>query len=148
MPNQCIQHITADGLCPICRREEETPVHILWNCPSARDVRLESTRKLQKCSSDSEDFAALVIKLMGLLKSDEVQLFATVARQIWFRRNAIVHGEALSTPSMVLRMAREQIEGYETAMAPLAKKLEPEHSIPQNTMLLWKAPPMGYIKLN
>jgi hypothetical protein len=85
---------------------------------------------------------------MGLLKSNEVQMFAIVVRQIWLRRNAIVHGEALFTPSMVLRIAREQIEGYETTMAPLSKELEPEHSIPQNTMLLWKAPPMGYIKLN
>jgi hypothetical protein len=32
------RHITQDSLCPICGREDETHVHIMWNCLSARDV--------------------------------------------------------------------------------------------------------------
>lgn len=27
-----------DATCPMCYREEETIMHILWSCPAARDV--------------------------------------------------------------------------------------------------------------
>jgi hypothetical protein len=30
--------IIDDPLCPICGLEEETAVHILWECPTAQDV--------------------------------------------------------------------------------------------------------------
>jgi hypothetical protein len=30
--------VVRDKICPICGVEEETCFHILWDCPSARDV--------------------------------------------------------------------------------------------------------------
>ena len=51
--------IVHDPLCPICGLKIETMGHILWNCGSGKDVWLESTRKLQKSTSDEVDFLHL-----------------------------------------------------------------------------------------
>jgi hypothetical protein len=40
--------IIQDPLCPICGLEPETSFHILWDCPSARDVWGVSLRVFQK----------------------------------------------------------------------------------------------------
>jgi hypothetical protein len=50
------RNITTDDLCPLCEREKETTGHILWSCPSARDVWMECGRKIQKFPSAEEDF--------------------------------------------------------------------------------------------
>jgi hypothetical protein len=42
--------VVNDPLCPVCGKEEETTVHILWNCPSAMDVWGVSCKKFQKSS--------------------------------------------------------------------------------------------------
>jgi hypothetical protein len=33
------RRVVDNKLCPCCEREEETTLHALWGCPSARDVR-------------------------------------------------------------------------------------------------------------
>jgi hypothetical protein len=40
--------VATDALCPICALEEETCFHILWSCPSARDVWSGNTKKFHK----------------------------------------------------------------------------------------------------
>jgi hypothetical protein len=51
--------ISDDPMCPICQREEESVGHILWNCPSARDVWSECPMNLQKCPSVDADFITI-----------------------------------------------------------------------------------------
>ena len=48
--------ITTNPMCSICGINTETVGHILWNCPSARDVWLDYPKMIQKCSSDDDAF--------------------------------------------------------------------------------------------
>lgn len=37
------RRITQDGLCPICHREDETIIHLVWNCLASKDIWTLST---------------------------------------------------------------------------------------------------------
>jgi hypothetical protein len=52
--------IIEDPLCPICGLEEETVLHILWECSLARNVWGISDVKFQKCSSLGMRFLEVV----------------------------------------------------------------------------------------
>ena len=140
------RHITQDSLCPMCGREDETPVHIMWNCLSARDVWMVSNRKLQKCSSEAIDFVGLLEHLFDILSQEEMQVFVMVARQLWFRRNGVIHEGEMLSPSMVIKQARDMLEGYELAVHPVEAEVPRQVHVPPN--ILWKAPPDDYIKVN
>ena len=87
-----------DPLCPLCLQEEETTGHILWSCPSAQDVWMECSRKLQKFPSNADDFLNILASFMGKLDEEEVQLYAVVARLLWLRRNIVIHGGGDGAP--------------------------------------------------
>jgi hypothetical protein len=98
--------------CPICQYAEETTGHALWNCPGAQDVWLEASKKLQKCVCDDGDFVPIFSRLKEKLDEDEMCIFMVIARQIWLRRNAIVHGDGMIPPEEVIRRARSQLDEY------------------------------------
>ncbi|XP_059450896.1 uncharacterized protein LOC132181674 [Corylus avellana] len=140
------RRITGDPLCPLCEREEETPGHILWGCPSAQDVWLECSRSFEKNNSDEADFLHLFELLLGKLEEKEVQPFVAVARQLWYRRNSVVFEGVMHSPAAVIQRARDQLHAFE--------KMEQTHekgtntTIPDQLVTHWKKPPEGYVKLN
>jgi hypothetical protein len=78
------------------------------------------------------------------LDEEEIQLCAVVARQIWLRRNVVIHGGILEHPKMVVQHAREQINSFELAMVARQQNgvsLEVAES-------RWIKPPEGWVKLN
>jgi hypothetical protein len=79
-----------DSSCPLCGLALETIGHILWSCPSPKDVWTECTRKIHKCTSDENDFLNIMDKLLDKLDMEELHFIATVARQIWIRRNKFI----------------------------------------------------------
>ena len=76
------KHISTDPLCPLYGLATETLVHMLWSCPSAKDVWMECNSRIHKCTSNEMDFIYILAKLMERLDADQMQLVATVARQI------------------------------------------------------------------
>lgn len=98
-------HIISDLLCPICCLATETIRHMLWSCPSAKDVWKECSPKIHKCTSDEIDFLHIMAKLMERL--DQLQFVATVARQVWIRRKSIVFGGDMVDPSSLVRLAKD-----------------------------------------
>jgi hypothetical protein len=56
------------------------------------------------------DFIHIMEKLMERLDVDQMILVATVARQIWFRRNSVVFGGEMVPPVMVMQRAKDQVE--------------------------------------
>ncbi|XP_041004011.1 uncharacterized protein LOC121249367 [Juglans microcarpa x Juglans regia] len=45
------RRVIEDSLCPICKKEDETPCHVLWKCLTASDVSAEPVSSVQKWSS-------------------------------------------------------------------------------------------------
>jgi ribonuclease HI len=137
------RHITADPLCPICGLAIETIGHILWACPSAKDVWLECNPTIHKCTSDEVDFIYIMEKLMERVESDQMHLIVTVARQIWLRRNAMVFGGAMVAPSVLVRRAQEQVEAVNDAAVKPYRAVVASHPTPG-----WLPPPLGHVKIN
>jgi hypothetical protein len=136
-------HITADPLCPIRGLATETIDHNLWACPSAKDVWMECSPTVHKCSSDEIDFILIMEKLMERLDPDQMHLIVTVARQIWLRRNSIVFGGDMIAPSDLVRRARDQVE----AVVQAAVRTRPTAAV-SRPIAGWLPPPVGHVKVN
>jgi hypothetical protein len=51
-------------------------------------------------------------RLKERLDEDKMCIFMVIARQIWLRRNAIIHGDGMISPEKVIRRARSQLDEY------------------------------------
>lgn len=63
------------------------------------DVWLENSKRLQKRNNDEDSFNNLFERLLERLEEEEVQSFAYVARQVWFRRNKMVFDDEFASPA-------------------------------------------------
>ena len=104
--------ISDDPMCPICLREEESVGHILWSCPSFRDVWSECQINIQKCPSSEVDFIHIFWMLHERLEATELQLMVVVARLIWLRRNTVIFGGVLSTLAEIVRQGQGQLDSF------------------------------------
>jgi hypothetical protein len=139
------KHVISSPLCPICELESETVAHVLWACPAAKDVWIESFKSLHKCSFTHATFADLVELLSHRLDTGQLQLFAVTARLIWMRRNKWVFEEEFQPPAVIMKLAHEQHNAYADAELSRAVHL-PATTIPEIPQ--WTKPPLGVLKLN
>lgn len=107
--------ITDDPLCPICWKKVETVGHVLWSCSNARDVWLECSTKIQKCTSDEDAFLNILEKLLGRLEEMEIEKVVCIARQIWLRRNKLVFGDEFIPQKKIIKIAVEQMKAHTQA---------------------------------
>jgi hypothetical protein len=107
--------VTKDAICPICTVEVETSFHILWSCPSAIDVWNGSIKKFHKSSVDGPTFCGVVEEMVRLCDEDELRLFVSIARRIWFRRNEVVHGGPFTHPTVLVHQAMEAVSDFSAA---------------------------------
>jgi hypothetical protein len=83
---------------------------------------------------------------MEKLDDNDFQLFTKVARQLWLRRNIVVHGGLLLPPAAVMKQAREQIVYFEQAME--ARKKYPGDPTGKCRVKKWEKPPERVVKVN
>lgn len=74
--------VVLDSLCLICGLEEQTLAHILWNCPSTRDVWSVCSRKLKKCSVLHAEFISNVKTICNIVSKKDFEVMAVVARNL------------------------------------------------------------------
>ena len=139
------KHIISSPLCPICEVESETVAHVLWACPTAKDVWIESFKSIHKCSYLNTNFADIVEMLFNQLEEDQLQLFAVTSRLIWMRRNKWVFDGEFQPPAVVMKLAYEQLNAYKDVELSLQVH-SPTTQIP--VIQQWTKPLYGVIKLN
>jgi hypothetical protein len=120
----------------------ETVGHILWAYMSAKDVWMECSPKVHKCTSDEIDFVHIMEKLMERLDPDQMQLTVTVARQIWMR-NSMVFSSDMLAPAELVRHARDRVE----VVCHAAVTSSPTVAV-SRPIAGWLPPPVGYVKVN
>ncbi|KAG6629566.1 hypothetical protein CIPAW_14G093100 [Carya illinoinensis] len=141
--NLKVRKVVEDSACPICSQPSETIEHVLWECPSARDVWSLSSRKFQKASIGSFSF---VEKLEGLVESketEELQTFAITAWNIWKRRNEVIFQGHLTHPSAVVSHSKQLVEDLQKLSVNKKAVV-----LKQQTNQAWEAPSQGKIKVN
>jgi hypothetical protein len=70
--------------------EAETICHILWQCPSAQDVWSVGGKTFQKSSFFGDDFLQIAKSMLRKCEGQDFQLFVSIARKIWKRRNDFI----------------------------------------------------------
>jgi hypothetical protein len=139
------RHISNDPQCPICGLATETLAHILWSCPSAKDLWMECNPRIHKCTSDEVDFIYIMTQLMERLNDEQMQLVVTVARHIWFRRNSVVFGGDMVSPVVVVQRAKDQVEAFCSAFQ---RQLIPNAESASHYVVQWMKPLEGFVKIN
>ncbi|XP_062170478.1 uncharacterized protein LOC133876208 [Alnus glutinosa] len=79
-----------DPVCIFCHSVRESVTHVLWECHFAMDVWGVCGGKLQKCSNAGASFSEVLEMMFDRWTIEEVELFAEVARRLWFRQNEVV----------------------------------------------------------
>ncbi|XP_041020404.1 uncharacterized protein LOC121262033 [Juglans microcarpa x Juglans regia] len=100
---------------PICKKEEETTMHVLWQCPIASDVWSEFHSVVQKWNKNEDDLLSLWERLMERVSKVEMEEIATVMRSLWLRRNEFIFEGKFKSPSQVVRTAREGLNEFRMA---------------------------------
>ena len=99
--------------CAICQQHDETVAHTLWGCPLARNIWALVKGNMQKRSAEVEDFYILVRELMVVLKTKELEVWATVSWSIWNARNRYLFDKKQSQPSDILHGALSLLREYQ-----------------------------------
>jgi hypothetical protein len=101
-----------DNICPCCRREVKTTLHVIWSCPAAQDVLGEGFILFQKSSFMGENFMQFMEYCMDRFSKEDVGLLATIARRIWLRRNKFIFENFFTHPQVVYKEAYEAYGNY------------------------------------
>jgi ribonuclease HI len=120
-------------------------MHILWECPSARDVWCMGSINIQKSSISSKDFLGVVEDMFRRCRMDELTQFAGIARRVWLRRNEVVHGGSFLHPTIIMQRATRAAEEF----ANLLQNNKAEARGGRTTECQkWGVPSPGWVKLN
>lgn len=83
--------------------------------------------------------------MLGKCDQMEFSQFVGIARRIWLRHNEVIHGGTFLHPNTIVQQATQAVEIYQTLRVGT---LRYEAPIGTPTTLLWKAPPLGWYKVN
>ena len=111
--NLCRKRIPLNPACAICQQHDEIVAHALWGCPLARNVWALVKGKMQKRSSEVEDFYILVRELMGVLTTKELEVWAIVSWSIWNACNGYLFDKKQSQPVDILQGALSLLQEYQ-----------------------------------
>jgi hypothetical protein len=142
--------VVEDNMCPCCKRERETAMHVIWSCPASQDVGVGrgGDSCFHKCSNDSVSFEDLLENIMQQFRRDEVELFVVIARCIWLRRNSLVFEGKLKHPNDVLVGAMESLKEFWRCKSSDSNQVADQETPPITRNFKWQPPPDGTIKVN
>jgi ribonuclease HI len=143
--NLCRRNIIDNPRCPICDMEEETAVHVLWECPSAKDVWSGSSRRLQKSAITGKFFLQIAEDIFQRCSAEEILMFVCTARRIWLRRNEVVHGGTFLHPNTVVRRAQSALDEFGLVSSDQSRK---QSMTTTQRIKHWCPPESGWVKVN
>jgi hypothetical protein len=107
--NLCKRGVLSEENCIFCHMEPETVCHILWDCPSTRDVWSACERRLQKSKGSYGSFLEVMEAITGWCTRDELNIFAVIAKRVWARRNSVLHGGVFIHPTRIVCEGKEML---------------------------------------
>jgi ribonuclease HI len=139
------RNVIMDSKCFFCELEVETCSHILWQCPSARDVWSMGPPKIQKSTITGPDFMQIVESIFDDCSEEETVQFMGLARHIWLRRNEVLYGGVFTHPRELMIQTIRAGEEYKQAQQA-GDAFPAVERVPVDSR--WKAPAYGWVKAN
>lgn len=90
-------------------------------------------------------FSHVVTTMIDRCDMEEIELMAVMARKIWFRRNALVHGEDFTYPNQVFCNSSSSLDDFKRVNTKEMDAGSPTYQAPPT---LWQKPPIGMCKVN
>lgn len=106
-----------DPSCTMCYQQRETGVHILWECPLARNIWALVKGKTQKSLAIASNFFMLTRTMIQRLTWDELEQWGMITWAIWNARNKHCFEDIQTHPEVILRSAKSLQHEYQTLMA-------------------------------
>ncbi|XP_042944716.1 uncharacterized protein LOC122278602 [Carya illinoinensis] len=104
------RRIIDNSTCPVCNREEETDIHVLWDCPASVDVCGEDCSPVRKWGRNYADFTTLWSNLQSKLEEGKLHIVAEVLYDLWKRRNDMVFEGKFKGPCVLIQQAVQEVE--------------------------------------
>lgn len=102
--------ITNLAKCPICEQEDETSIHILWECLVANDIWGDKGSPLRKWSKgffNTQEFRTTIVNTLSV---NNPVMCAMIFRNLLGHENAFIHEKTFQSPNQLLGIAKVQLE--------------------------------------
>jgi len=131
-------------VCPLCGVDEESTSHVLWRCPAAQAIWSCCGRSINKSVVMEDNFFGIFCYLCDRLDSEEMELAVIVAHKIWLRRNLMVFGGSIPSPSILVKGAKDLLGDFRKSFEEVPNQ---DNEGPR-AISRWSKPDAGFIKLN
>ncbi|XP_035546179.1 uncharacterized protein LOC118348488 [Juglans regia] len=140
------KQITESDCCPICEREPETIMHVVWSCPAASDVWVENDSPVNKWYSSDYEFMDLWVKLNAFIKEEKVEVVACIMRKIWMRRNLLLFEKKFYHSRNLISAATQGLREFKLSQDQL-QKTQMQGNV-DRSVIKWEKPEEMVVKAN
>jgi ribonuclease HI len=142
--SSCLEKVVPAPVCLLCGVDEESTSHVIWRCPAAQAIWSCCGRSINKSVVMEDNFYGIFCYLCDRLDMEEMEFAVIVAHKIWLRRNLMVFGGSIPSPSILVKGAKEVLEEFRKSFGEVPNQ---EIEGPRATSR-WSKPDAGFIKLN
>jgi hypothetical protein len=128
-------------MCLVCEIEKESVRHILWECPSAKDVWSVGEMIFQKNGRQYWDFMQISEEFLLNGEEDIFCIFAETTRRIRFRRNRWIHDGCFTQTSEVATATKKAMEEFKNINSKGAVAKDD----PEEWERRWEEPLLGWL---
>ncbi|XP_004301837.1 PREDICTED: putative ribonuclease H protein At1g65750-like [Fragaria vesca subsp. vesca] len=131
-----------EQLCPFCRTENETALHLFKECSGAACMLIISPLGLRARNHGANNMEEWVVGMMDVLTTGQVEMFFMLLWALWVERNNMVWQGTSFDPINTVTWSMLLLQEYQN-LHPCETKLK-RRKVSER----WKFPPSGRLKLN
>ena len=102
-------------MCEICNDEAEDTIHALWDCLVLREIQWEMDICRRNLSTRFTCFRDLLTGILNSQEPNQAEVFASVAWEIWRKRNALKVGVDSIPYPKIFGEATERLHEFQAA---------------------------------
>ncbi|KAF5454786.1 hypothetical protein F2P56_024425 [Juglans regia] len=129
----------------MCNAEEETLIHVLWECPAANDLWGDDASYVKKWTRSEVDFLELWEQLRCRLNKNQLEEVAVMLRKVWLKRNEWIFEKRWDCPRNSFIATRVALQEFQEVQAQAHQSWQKKA---QQLLETWEKPERGFVKVN
>ncbi|XP_042974604.1 uncharacterized protein LOC122306236 [Carya illinoinensis] len=130
----------------MCEAEEETIMHVLWECPAANNLWGNDESCVKKWVRSESNFMSLWEKLMDRLAKNQLEEMTILLRKVWLRRNDWIFEKIMACPKNSFSATKAALHEFRDSQVALTQRGAVQKT--NTEMVRWEKPERGYVKVN